>query len=295
MRAPTVRPGVAARASERGGQAAASAAKNWLQPSAARGIPAPDPNAEHNRHREGLLAETKQLERDVDIAWAENQRILEAQVQGAGIPEARNATDIISLLGLHLLPPDSGQLDPSETWLQAASTPMAFLPFSKPGISSLVHQKLQPPEEEEEEEPISHLPIQMTAEEELPYLQAFTPLMLESSIAMVPSENRDEPLMQRHLLTATSSYPAGLFAAQIVLLIDTESLTVKDLGVPHLDPAARPELGPFIERIVKPERPLPLKKQMALLLGDQPPSNKDTSTKVSGHVTRHNVSVLTTG
>ncbi|KAK8121140.1 hypothetical protein PG999_005260 [Apiospora kogelbergensis] len=89
----------------------------------------------------------------------------------------------------------------------------------------------------------------MSAAEELPYLQLFSPLVFRSSISLQPRDSRDSGhLMQKHHITAASD-PQGLFAARIEMTVDTKTLSIAELSVSHLEPSAAAELRPFISRI----------------------------------------------
>ncbi|KAL2022470.1 hypothetical protein VTK56DRAFT_5299 [Thermocarpiscus australiensis] len=221
-----------------------------------RGLKPVDPDAEKKKLRDSLLAEVSQLERDLDIASNENERIRQAHLSRRDPSPPPNKHEILDILRRHALPPDkTPDPDPSADWLASALNPIAFLPFSKrsaPGPPTLppldkTHKDLPPP-------PVSHHPLPMTADEALPYLQVFTPLTFTSHIAPLPRADGG-PLLQRHYITAASAPPLrGLFSARIEMTVNTKTMAVTELAVPRLDPAAEAELRPFIERVVAKKR-----------------------------------------
>jgi hypothetical protein len=93
----------------------------------------------------------------------------------------------------------------------------------------------------------------MTAEEELPYLQTFTPLSFSSHVDMVPRDATDAQLLQKHTINLSSTSPPGVFLARIEMVVDTSTLRINSLTVPRLDPAARAELRPFITKLTNPD------------------------------------------
>ena len=243
-----------------------------------RGLPpTDDPDAEQKKLRDSLLAEVAQLERDLEVAAKENERIRQAHLSKRAPSLPSNREEIIHVLRRHALPPGEGdedakndgrESDPAATsaWLRAALNPIAFLPFSKPGSefpalpSSLAKES---DKGAEEPAPASHHPVQMTAEEALPYLQVFTPLTFTSHISPLPREEAqgegDEgsaskaPLLQRHTITATSSasnpLTRGLFTSRIEMDVNTKTMAIENLRVPFLEPASTAELTPFITSI----------------------------------------------
>lgn len=217
----------------------------------ARGIKPADPDAEKLAERTSLLAEIAALEADLSLVAAENERIRKATVFLTEPSSPQNQRDIVSFLRRHVLPPEKETADPTTDWLQAATNPVAFLPF---GQSSMPLAELftfpQPPAESATEEPpISHHPIPMTAAEELPYLQAFSPLSFRSEIVVLPQDEPDAPLLQKHLITATSTTPPDVFLAHIEMTVNTKSLRITELSVPRIEATAAPELRPFVDRI----------------------------------------------
>ncbi len=261
------------------------------------GVKVPDPNPEETKRRENLLNEIAALERDLDVVSTENERLTEALLEGAEISPPKNVAEIADLLRRHVLPAaeDANPSDPrererqaSKVLLRAALNPIAVLPFSRPDSLHGLEREMQA-SSTQEKPPASHHPIPMTSKEELPYLQTFTPLALESSIVMLPRNTTSKPVLQKHLITATSSHPQGLFAARITMTVDSRTQTVQDLAVSHLDQAAKSELGPFIERIVGLQWSPLTRKRISVAIA----TREDISAKRAHPGTENNVSVLT--
>ncbi|KAI0535060.1 hypothetical protein GGR58DRAFT_26723 [Xylaria digitata] len=226
------------------------------KPHPAREVEEADPLADKKALRDSLLAEVAQLEDDLKVASRENERI--SRVQGkrrhvTDLPGAEEQSRILDVLSRHVLPPEKEvPPDSMQDWLKTAMNPMVFLPFGRADAVSLTLPFLPPgaqKAEDAEPPPISHHPVPMTADEELPYLQVFTPLTFSSTITTLQPEDQ-EPLLQRHAISVASS-PPGLFVATIDMTVDTKTLAVADLAMPRLDPSAVAELGPFVERILK--------------------------------------------
>ncbi|KAI5917822.1 hypothetical protein F4810DRAFT_632646 [Camillea tinctor] len=227
----------------------------------ARSVEEGDPLASKKALREALTAEVAQLKVDLEIANRENSRLFRIQQRRnpSDIPGSEDESGLLSVLCRHTLPPEKeAPLDPTQEWLEAALNPISFLPFGEalPILPPLFANQVE--EKRETSPPISHYPIPMTAEEELPYLQVFTPLTFTSTVTTAPREGQGEeepsdrlPLMQRHLISVSSSAPPGLFSAKIDMTVNTKTFAIASLSVPRLDPAAVTELGPFVERITR--------------------------------------------
>ncbi|KAI1172206.1 hypothetical protein F4777DRAFT_521990 [Nemania sp. FL0916] len=232
-----------------------------------RQIEEPDPLADKKALRDSLLTEIAGLEADLRVATRENERLYHAQRShrhAIELPDDEEQDRLLDVLRRHALPPEKqAPPDPMQEWLEAAMNPIAFLPFGRAGTVAL--PPLITPNSEADKEadaplppPTSHHPIAMTADEELPYLQVFTPLTFTSTITTIrdaqgESEGEAEaeaPLLQRHAISVASS-PPGLFVAAIDMLVDTKTLSVTDLAVPRLDPAAAGELDPFLHTILR--------------------------------------------
>ncbi|KAL2175076.1 uncharacterized protein P884DRAFT_302042 [Thermothelomyces heterothallicus CBS 202.75] len=239
-------------------------------PAESRGLKPADPDAEKKRLRDSLLAEISRLERDLDIASRENERIRQARLSRREPPPPANGDEILDLLARHVLPPGTSapKPDPIEDLVASALNPIAFLPFSKPSPSGPpTLRRTQAPRRTQAGEdggaggelppPVSHHPLPMTATEALPYLQVFTPLTFTAHVSPLPraesgsgNGTADAPLLQQHSITASSASPRGLFAARIEMTVNTKTMAVASLAVPRLDPAAEAELRPFINKVV---------------------------------------------
>ncbi|KAI2633271.1 hypothetical protein GGS26DRAFT_76079 [Hypomontagnella submonticulosa] len=223
----------------------------------ARNVEEPDPLAEKKELRDSLLAEIAQLQSDLKLATRENNRLHKLQQrrrETLGSAESEDGEGLLDLLRRHVLPPEKEVAPgPTQNWLEAALNPISFLPFSK--SNTLLPSIFAPPKnitEEIEKPPISHHPVPMTADEELPYLQVFTPLTFTSSISIMPRDEgaNSRPLLQKHSISVSSSSP-GLFAATIEMTVNTKTLAIAELKVPRLEPSAVSELGPFIESVIR--------------------------------------------
>ncbi|CAK7233672.1 hypothetical protein SCUCBS95973_008673 [Sporothrix curviconia] len=231
---------------------------------AARNIRPSDEDTQRIRERDVLQAEIAGLEADLALAASENARIRGDVERGDGNSAPPNDREILSLLRRRVLPEDdngdetaSASMQSTVDWLHAATNPMAFLPFGKPRAD--VAELLQFPTDEAGGDdaqpplPVSHHPIEMTAAEELPFLQVFTPLAFRSEIVVLPTSGADAsetPVLQKHIITASSTIPSGLFLARIEMTVHSKSLRITDLAVPRIEPpAAAAELKPLIERV----------------------------------------------
>ncbi|KUI70001.1 hypothetical protein VM1G_05313 [Cytospora mali] len=211
-----------------------------------------NPHARKESERDALLKDVAQLEADLNLATRENDSA------GRGLPLSAGKQDVLDLLRRHLLPAGSTETktDPNTEWIEAAMNPIAMLGFN--GVSSLL---LPPPipleKEESEAPPVSHHPIPMTASEELPYLQVFTPLAFTSTTtAIAPSPDHEGgPTLQKHTIHVRSTTPPGLFVARVEMTVNTRTFAVSSLTVPRLDPAAAGELTPFIDSLCSPQAP----------------------------------------
>ncbi|OHF00900.1 hypothetical protein CORC01_03728 [Colletotrichum orchidophilum] len=216
----------------------------------ARGIPVPDPHSELKETRDALQAELAKLEADLELATDENERIRKAQTRRSGDVQPLGPSrqkSLLDLLRRHLVPSEKvATPDAAQEWFDMAMNPTSWLSF---GILGQAQLSMTKADLEDLPPPTSHHPIQMTAVDELPYLQAFTPFEFSATTNMLPKENDSDPLLRRHNIVVRSAYPAGLFTAKMEMTVDTEKFQIKELAVPRLDPAAVAELGPFIEKV----------------------------------------------
>lgn len=203
--------------------------------------------------RDRLLKEVAQLEVDLELARGENDKA------ARGIPSAVDKEAVLDLLRRHLLPAGKEpETDSNAQWVDTAMNPIAMLGFN--GSTSLDLPPAIPQEgakDEAEPPPTSHHPIPMTASEELPYLQVFTPLTYTSTIRTIspPAEQPEQATLQKHTIKVRSTTPPGLFSARIEMTVNTRTLAVSSLAVPLLDPAAAAELQPFIESATSSQAP----------------------------------------
>ncbi|KAF4497269.1 hypothetical protein FAGAP_6565 [Fusarium agapanthi] len=202
-----------------------------------------DPDAEKKRERDRVQREIQDLKEDLEIARKENERIRLMQQSGR-ILAPTNQDEVISLIERHLMSTGTEQSKTaSQQLLQSALNPAALLPFSKPTA-----HVVRPSVEEKQPDIKSHHPVAMTATEELPYLELFTPFSMTSNTSILP-EADGEPLRQHYSITLRSREIPGIFTAKIEMTVNATELTVLDLDVTALEPAAKSELGPFIHKI----------------------------------------------
>ncbi|KAF4958494.1 hypothetical protein FGADI_2418 [Fusarium gaditjirri] len=202
-----------------------------------------DPDAEKKKERDRVQKEIQELKKDLAIARKENERIHLMQ-QAGRILAPTNQDEVISLIERHLISTGTEQSKTaSQQLLQAALNPAALLPFSKP-----IAPAARPSVQEKQPDIKSHHPVAMTATEELPYLELFTPFSITSDTSILP-EADGEPLRQHYSITLRSREIPGIFTAKIEMTVNATELTVLDLDVTALEPAAKSELGPFIRKI----------------------------------------------
>ncbi|OTA56602.1 hypothetical protein K449DRAFT_375358 [Hypoxylon sp. EC38] len=224
----------------------------------ARNVQEPDPLAEKRALRDSLSAKVTQLKSDLELATRENTRLHQlhqTRRDSSASKGPENKGALMDLLCRHVLPPEKDvPPNPSQDWFDAALNPISFLPFGKTNTSlpPLFAPRQENIEEQSEKPPVSHEPVSMMAEEELPYLQVFTPLSFTSAISIIPRDDLANlgPVLQKHVISASST-PPGLFAAKVEMIVNTKSLSVAELRVPRLEPAAVSELGPFVEKIIQ--------------------------------------------
>ncbi|KAK0668456.1 hypothetical protein QBC41DRAFT_365454 [Cercophora samala] len=215
-----------------------------------RGLKPTDPDADKKKLLNSLQEELASLEKDLDLATAENERLRQNRLAKKEASPPPNSDEILSLLRRHALPPEKEPLPtPTDDWLALALNPISFLPFSKPPAP-------EPAVPDNLDKPIvSHHPLPMTASESLPYLRAFTPLSFTSQIFPLPRQE-GEPLVQQHFITVASAKPCrGLFTARMEMRVNTKTLGVMGIQVPRMDPpGAEGELAPFMKQIIdRPE------------------------------------------
>ncbi|KAK2017333.1 hypothetical protein LZ32DRAFT_23689 [Colletotrichum eremochloae] len=219
----------------------------------ARGIPIPDPNLELKQTRDMLEAEIAKLEADLEFATVENERVRKAQSLRSGVLQPLSPArqeQLIDLLRRHLVRPEKeAKPDAAQEWFDLAMNPTSWLSFGSLGQTQLFSPTAQ--EEEDLPLPTSHHPIALSATDELPYLQAFTPFEFSGTTHMLPRDSDSEPLLRKHNIVIRSAHPAGLFMAKVEMIVDTEKLQITELSVPRLDPAALAEVGPFVQKVTQ--------------------------------------------
>ncbi|KAM0327529.1 hypothetical protein ACHAQA_005819 [Verticillium albo-atrum] len=212
----------------------------------ARRLPPIDPNSEKRTQRDKLRDEVAQLQVDIQFATAENARLRKLQENRRGskhAPRSHDQDQLFDMLGRYLLPEElTPTPDASQQLFDLAMDPTSWFTLAAPALpSSTTSAKSDSP-------PISHHPLQMTAAEELPFLQSFTPFTMSQTTSLLPRPDPSEPLLRQHTILLASD-PPSLFAAKINLVANTSTLRIHSLSVPSLDPAAKPELAPWIATI----------------------------------------------
>jgi len=209
-----------------------------------RRLPTFDGNLAKKKERDALRAELAKLNKDLEITSRQNERIRAMHRTGRMVPLG-DEKEVMDILRQYLVPGEAHSA-PSESLLltRAALNPMAIVPFGKPVASAI-------PSEEDEIDASqigSHHPITMTAEEELPFLQLFSPFSAIGSVVVLP-KSADQPLEQLFTIHLRSRQCPGLFGARLEVTVNSTSLRVHGLHIAALEPAAKPELGAFLEKI----------------------------------------------
>ncbi|ODA80174.1 hypothetical protein RJ55_03132 [Drechmeria coniospora] len=209
----------------------------------ARRIVAFDPDESKKQRKDELMAEIAKLKKDLETGKKENERIRLMQTSGRTVAP----TDEDALLDLLQRSLDSGKptaVAPSSQLAQAVLHPLGILPFGKPSfVTTAIEGEILDPDGLK-----SHHPVLMTADEELPYLQLFSPFSITSSLAVLPPLP-NQPPRQRRLLTLRSRDMPGLFTAKLEMVINAINFSILELGVVSVEPSAKFELGPFIDTI----------------------------------------------
>ncbi|KAF5023212.1 hypothetical protein F66182_4720 [Fusarium sp. NRRL 66182] len=202
-----------------------------------------DPDAAKKKELELVQKEIEALQKDLETAQRENERIRLMQESGRVLAPS-NQEAVLDLIQRHLITKDTNASQtPSQQLLQATLNPTALLPFGK-----AVPSAPSAPVEDKQTEVKSHHPVSMTAEEELPYLELFSPFSISSNISIL-EKTAELPLRQLHAITFRSREIPGVFTAKVNMTVNATELTVLDLDVKALEPAAKPELGPFVRKI----------------------------------------------
>jgi hypothetical protein len=202
-----------------------------------------DPNVEKRGERDALLKEIEALKKDLGTTRRENERI-RAMHQSGRVLAPSDPDGIVNLMTRqHASLRSEPKLTASQILVKAAMNPIGLLPFGKPQPPIFVG-----PDEIDESRIKSHHPVQLTADEELPYLELFNPFSISSNLSVLPKE-ADGPLRQLHSITLRSREFSGFFTSKVDLTVNAMDLTILDMDVVALEPAAKGELGPFIEKV----------------------------------------------
>ncbi|KAH6981762.1 hypothetical protein BKA56DRAFT_656253 [Ilyonectria sp. MPI-CAGE-AT-0026] len=207
-----------------------------------------DPNATKKNERDALREEIEELRKDLGTARAENERIRVMQKSGRVLAPSDPDKIIDLVQRQHVAESSRSRLTSSQRLVKMALNPIGLLPFGKPPAPPPLVSSDKEEEEGEELNIQSHHPVPMTAEEELPYLELFSPFSLTSKLSVLPEE-ADQPLRQVHSITLRSRESPGMFTSRIEMTVSAMDLTILDLKVAALEPAAKAELGPFVEKI----------------------------------------------
>ncbi|KAF4122181.1 hypothetical protein GMORB2_7774 [Geosmithia morbida] len=213
-----------------------------------RRLPARSTDTVRMRERDALRQELAQLRRDLDVTTRQNERIRAIQTSGrrVGLTDEDEVADIIRR---HLSTDGDDASQPtqqsSRLLAKAALDPMAIVGFGKATATSAVPTDTDGIDISDIK---SHHPVIMTAEEELPFLQLFTPFDITPSLTTLPRA-RDQPLRQLFSIQLRSRHCPGLFSARVDVVVDAIKMSIQKLDVAALEPAARPELAAFLDRI----------------------------------------------
>lgn len=207
-----------------------------------RQVRAYDPDRAKKQERDNLLKEIEALKKDLDIAGKENERIRLMQSSGQTLAPS-NQDEILDLIRRRYIVDDNPYSTSSQQLVKAALNPTSLLPFGK-----AIQAVRSAPTQETQADIKSHHPVLMKAEDELPFLQLFTPFSITSKVSVLP-QKLDEPLKQLHSITLKSREIPGIFTARIDMIVNALDLAVLDLKVVALEPTASPELGPFLHKI----------------------------------------------
>lgn len=203
-----------------------------------------DVYAGQKKERDELMAELAQLKKDLQVVGEENKRIRIMQESGRSVA-SNNEKGVMDIVKRYLVPHEVNARPKSQLLAVAALDPMAVLPSNgKPAAVPLEEEQ-----EDDYSQIRSHHPVQMTAAEELPFLQVFTPFDVTSTLVTLPKESDKSALHQRFGITLRSRHAPGLFNARMDVEVEAMSLTITSLDVRSLEPAARPELASFLRRI----------------------------------------------
>ncbi|KAE9376994.1 hypothetical protein N431DRAFT_480128 [Stipitochalara longipes BDJ] len=210
-----------------------------------------DPHTLKKQARDDLLKELQQLQADVALANAENERLRQRFQSKKTAPGQPARPDELAAVLLRATAAEAPQKQKPTSIFKSISSFLPFQPRRRKRGSVLDSEKPIP----------SHLPIAL--DDPLPYLQAFSPLTFTSTIMILPSDSISsssstqevEPsIRQRHVIHA--SHPSGLFATRFSMTVDTSNLSITSLDILRLDMNAETELGTFIRDRARKDGPL---------------------------------------
>lgn len=203
-----------------------------------------DPDYKRKRERDDLKRQIELMKKDLKILQRENERIRVKQQTGRDLALS-DPEGVLEILRPQLNKEnDSAKPMSTQHLLKAALNPGSLLPFGKPlvALSSKAEVEKKLPEMK------SHHPVPMTAQEELPYLELFSPFTASTNISMLPPLSK-EPVRQLHSITLQSREVPGIFTSKIDMVVNAVNLTILDLHVAAIEPAARSELRPFVDKL----------------------------------------------
>ncbi|KAK4074058.1 hypothetical protein Trihar35433_3532 [Trichoderma harzianum] len=202
-----------------------------------------DPNRDKKKEIEALDEEIAKLKQDLQVVSKENDRIRLMQSSGRILSFA-DEEEVFDVVRRHLIDSETKPPPPpSQQLLRAALNPTALLPFGRTtSVVATTDDQVSTTDIK------SHHPVRMTAEEELPYLQLFSPFEVTSTMAVLHADG-DQPLRQRRVMTFRSKDTPGLFTSKVEMVINATNSSIVELKVHSLEPAARAELGPFVAKI----------------------------------------------
>ncbi|PHH66481.1 hypothetical protein CDD81_6956 [Ophiocordyceps australis] len=209
---------------------------------AARRIAHLDGHQDKRRLVEELRSQISKLKSDLQTASKENERIHYMQISGR-ILASSDHDEVMSLIHRRLVQSgETPQSLQSKALLQIALNPIGLLPWGRPSYA------VGKDKDEALANIKSHHPISMSADQELPFLQLFTPFNMTSAVSFLPPAP-SQPLRQRRLLTLRSRDVAGLFTAKLELVVDAMTLRIVKLSLVGLEPSAKFEVEPFVDKI----------------------------------------------
>lgn len=203
-----------------------------------------DPDYKRKRERDDLKRQIELMKKDLKILQRENERIRLKQQTGRDLALS-DPEGVLEILRPQLNKEnDSRKPMSTQHLLKAALNPGSLLPFGKPlvALSSKAEVEKKLPEMK------SHHPVPMTAQEELPYLELFSPFTASTNISMLSPLSK-EPVRQLHSITLQSREVPGIFTSKIDMVVNAVNLTILDLHVAAIEPAARSELRPFVDKL----------------------------------------------